>query len=297
MTTVERYWIHSDPNPPEAAGDDLSASTVYVAHAPSECLNGCESRQSSPASKVHCEPDQLLCPRCGARLDKWLRGIPDNYALLPHVADHGTVAADPGTKATKRPDPPAPMRLEVTDLLDTRDGRGVLGVVHSWAELVRDQRHDTRPCTCDHARPSHTDNRCSAIGCPCRDYTPVTATVTRECAYLITNLAWCTGQEFAGDLYSEIKQLARTLDDTVGEYRPKPVGSCHAFITGELGELDDPQPVQVLCGGALVMEKESRSVKCLRCGQRHEANEQLRALGLIVGAMFGQNETNLEASA
>lgn len=296
MTTIERpYWPHSDPEPPEVTGDDLSASTVYVAHAPSECLNGCESQQSAPASAVHCEPGQLLCPRCGARLDKWLRAIPDTYALLPSVVEHGTVPSDPGTKHTKRPDPPAPMRLEVTDLLDVRPGRGVLGVVHSWAELVRDQRHDTRPCLCGHARPSHTDNRCSMIGCHCRDYTPVTATVTRECAYLITNLAWCTGQHFAGDLYAEIKQLARAIDDTVGEYRPKPVGSCARVVDRVFPTQTDH--VDVLCGGALVMEKESRSVKCLRCGSRHEANEGLRALGLIVGAMFGQNETNLEASA
>jgi hypothetical protein len=264
-----------------AACGDLAAPVGYTATAPQNCLNGCERATGDVREPVPCQPGHVLCKECEKRLDKWLRGIPDNYALLPHVVDHGTVAADPGTKHTKRPDPPAPMRLEVTDLLDTREGRGVLGVVHSWAELVRDHRHDTRPCTCDHARPSHTDHRCSAIGCPCRDYTPVTATVTRECAYLITNLPWCTQQEFAGDLYGEIKQLARTLDDTVGEYRPKPVGSCAA-----LRDVPDTT-VQVLCGGALVMDREGTGVHCLRCGQRHEANEQLRALGLIVGAMFG----------
>jgi len=288
MTTIERpYWPHSDPEPPQGPVSDRVA---FTATPPQNCLNGCERPSGDVREPVPCQPDHVLCKECEKRLDKWLRGIPDAFGRLLWVKDHGTVAADPGTKHTKRPDPPAPMRLEVTDLLDTRDGRGVLGVVHLWAELVRDQRHDTRPCTCGHARPSHT-HRCSMIGCACHDYTPVTATVTRECAYLITNLPWCTGQEFAGDLYSEIKQLARTLDDTVGEYRPKPVGSCAA-----LRDVPDTT-VQVLCGGALVMEKESRSVKCLRCGSRHEANEQLRALGLIVGAMFGDTGNNhLEAS-
>jgi hypothetical protein len=274
----------------EALRADLSHGTVYSAQPPSECLNGCESRQGSPASKVWCEPDQRLCTRCRKALDRWLRDLPGNYGRLLWVKDHGTVPSDPGTKHTKRPDPPAPMRLEVVDLLDNRRARGVLGIVHSWAEAVRDQRHDTRPCTCDHARPGHNKQRCTAQGCGCREYTPVAATVTRECAYLITNLAWCTQQDWAGDLYQEIRVLARTIDDTVGEYRPKPVGSCAALR-------DVPETtVQVLCGGALVMEKESRSVKCMRCGARHEANEGLRKLGLIVGAMFGEDRIDQEAS-
>jgi hypothetical protein len=287
MTTIERpYWPHSDPEPPEA---HVSPQTVYTAQPPSECLNGCESRQGSPASKVWCEPGQRLCPKCAARLDKWLRAIPDLYALLPHVVDHGTVPADPGTMHVKRPDPPAPMRLEVVDLLDTRSERGVLGVVHSWAEMVRDQRHDTRPCTCSHARPSHT-HHCSAIGCGCHEYRPVTATVSRECAYLITNLPWCTQQEFAGDLYDEIRVLARTLADTVGEYRPKPVGKCAALVTLDMGYLHEPDLIQDVCGGALVMDREGTGVHCLRCGARHEANHELRALGLLVDRIFNPRQ-------
>lgn len=242
----------------EAVRADLSASPVYTAHAPSECLNGCESQQSSPASKVQCEPGQLLCPRCAARLDKWLRAIPDVFALLPAVVMHGTVPSDPGTKHTKRPDPPAPMRLEVIDLLDRRSGYGALGILHSWAELVRDQRGDQRP-----------------------DVT----TVAGEAATIIVNLAWCAGQEFAGDLYGEIRVLARTLDDTVGEYRPKPVGRCEWLADGE----------DETCGGALVMDREGTGVHCLRCGHRHEANDGLRQLGLIVDSMFRDNRVQ-EAS-
>ncbi|HEY3559641.1 MAG TPA: hypothetical protein VGL05_19365 [Kribbella sp.] len=263
MTTIERpYWPHSNPEPPDGLYADLSASPVYTAHAPSECLNGCESQQSSPASKVHCEPGKLLCPKCVARLDKWLRAIPDTFALLPAVVMHGTVPSDPGTKHTKRPDPPAPMRLEVIDLLDRRPGYGALGILHSWAELVRDERGDARP---------------------------EVTTVAGECATLIVNLAWCAGQEFAGDLYQEIRVLARTLDDTVGEYRPKPVGKCAALI-------DVPDTtVQALCGGALVMDREGTGVHCLTCGARHEANDGLRQLGLIVDSMFRHNRVQ-EAS-
>jgi hypothetical protein len=278
----------------EVTSADLSASTVYTAQPPSQCLNGCESRQSGAASKVHCELGQLLCPRCIVRLDKWLRAIPDSYALLPAVVEHGTVPSDPGTKHTKRPDPPAPMRLEVIDLLDVRAERGVLGIVHSWAEAVRDQRHDTRPCVCDHARPSHT-HRCSAIGCTCHEYRPVNPTVSRECAYLITNLPWCAGQDWAGDLYDEIRVLARTLADTVGEYRPKPVGTC-AALHDVPGTWEHGTCLQAPCGGALVMDREGVGVHCLRCHARHEANDGLRELGLLVDSMFRKTGTERQAS-
>jgi hypothetical protein len=291
VTTIERpYWPHSNPEPPQGP---VSAQPAFTATPPQNCLNGCERATGDVREPIPCQPGQLLCKECGKRLDKWLRAIPDSYALLPSVVDHGTVPSDPGTKHTKRPHPPAPMRLEVTDLLDTRDGRGVLGAVHSWAELVRDHRHDSRPCNgviCTHARASHwADARhpgCTVIGCQCALYVATDPTVSRECAYLITNLAWCTQQDFAGDLYSEIKQLARTLNDTVGEYRPKPVGKCHALIPGELGDLDDPEPVQVLCGGALVMDREGTGVHCLTCQNRVEANDGLRALGLLVDRIF-----------
>jgi len=277
---------------------DLSDRPGYTAQPPSECLNGCETRQGSPASKVHCEPGQMLCPRCAARLDKWLRGIPDAYALLPRVVMHGSVPSDPGTKRTKRPDPPAPMRLEVVDLLNTKPGYGVLGIVHSWAQLVRDERHLVTYCTCTHARPSHNQKHCTALGCGCRKYTPGPFYVYAECQVILANLAWCTEQGFAGDLYDEIRRLARDLNDTVGEYRPKPVGKCAALRP----DPDDPDN-RVLCGGALVMDKpkpddedQTTSVRCLSCNTRHEANAELRALGLLVDRIFRKSGTERQAS-
>lgn len=292
MTTTERpYWPHSDPEPPAPL---CASESGWVAKPPQNCLNGCVRGSGDARGPVPCQPGQYLCSdgkhSCLTRLDKWLRQIPESYALCLWVRPHGSVAADPGTKATKRPDPPAPMRLEVTDLLDQRDGRGVLGIVHSWAELVRDQRHDTRPCTCTHARPSHNQHRCTAQGCGCQQYRPVDPTVTRECAYLITHLAHCAGQDWAGDLYDEIRILARTLADTVGEYRPKPVGKCAAL------RVVPETTVQVPCGGALVMDREGAGVHCLRCGSRHEANEGLRELGLLVDSMFRKTGTERQAS-
>jgi hypothetical protein len=232
----------------EALRAPVSLRDGYTAQPLSHCLNGCDSHSGDARSKVLCEPGKLLCPRCLDRLDTWLRQIPDAYALLPHVVEHGTVAADPGTKRTKRPDPPAPMRLEVIDLLDSRNQRGVLGQLQPWGDLVRDQRRLTSVC----------------MG------------VASECKLLLTHLPWIAEHDWSSDLYDEIRTLHRTLQDTVGEYRPKPVGKCARLEDGEV------------CGGALVMDRHGVGVHCLSCPARYEASHELRELGLVVGRMLGE---------
>jgi hypothetical protein len=276
----------------EVTSADLRAEAAYVAVPPQECVNGCEAQQGDARSKVFCEPHHLLCPRCQTRITKWLRDLPDTYALLPSVIDHGTVPADPGTKHTKRPDPPAPMRLEVIDLLDTRPGFGALGILHSWASVVREERNQPAICTCGHLALGHRSYgavRCTAKKCHCDAYQAIHPTVTAECQLLVSNLPWIVEQGFAGDLYEEVRVLQRTLTDTVGDYRAKPVGRCAVLV-------DHPgAPLPVLCGGALVMDKaepdaskpQRAGVHCVVCGARHEANQELRELGLIVGQMFG----------
>lgn len=280
----------------ERLSGDLSARTGFTAQPPQNCLNGCQRGSGDARGPVLCEPGMLLCDPCQSRLDTWLRAIPDAYALLPAVQDHGTVPGNPETARTKQPDAPAPMRLEVTDLLDTRNERGALGILHAWANAVRDERRLPRRCTCNHARPSHGTGRgpakhhCTAAGCGCSRYHEIPHTMAGECALLLAHLAWCAQQDWAGDLYDELRILQRQLADTVGDYRAKPVGKC-AALTDRPGA-----PVPVLCGGALVMDRTGHGVHCVTCGTRHEANAELRELGLIVGAMFGDNQINQEAS-
>lgn len=274
-----------------------AAETRWVATPPQNCLNGCSRGAGDAREQVLCEPGTQMCRSCTDRLDTWLRQIPDNYALLPHVVDHGSVPADPGTKHTKRPDPPAPMRLDVVDLLDVRPGFGVLGVVHSWAELVREERRQPQRCVCGHMALGHPQQgHCTATRCTCAGYRPAVHSVSGECGVLVANLPWAVQQDWIGDLYAEVKQLHRTLADTVGEYRRKPVGKCAAFVNVAIGQINDPATTQVLCGGALVMETEGTAVRCLSCGTRHEANQGLRELGLIVGRLVRDDVSELEAS-
>lgn len=273
----------------EAVHADLSASSGYTAEPSRDCLNGCQEGTGPERGMVVCEPGYLLCPRCIKRLDRWLRALPESFALLLWVKGHGTVPGNPENARTKQPDAPAPMRLEVVDLLDVRPGFGALAILHGWAEAIRDERKLPRRCTCDHARPSHGTGRghdkghCTAAGCGCGHFTETSPTFTAECKLLLAHLNWCAEQDWAGDLYTEIRNLDRQLSDTVGDYRAKPVGKCEAWV-------DRPGvPLQTLCGGALVMDREKQGVVCLGCGKRYDADDGLRELGLIVGAMFGDN--------
>jgi hypothetical protein len=276
----------------EAVYASVSDQNAHVAIPPSECLNGCHAGTGPERAPVLTEPGHHLCSgkrSCTTRLDHWLRDLPDLYGLLLWVKGHGTVPGNPENARTKQPDAPAPMRLE----LDVRPGFGALAILHGWAEAIRDERKLPRRCTCTHQRPGHDKGRCTTAGCGCQTFTETQPTLAAECSLVLTNLAWCTQQDWAGDLYAEVKALHRTLTDTVGDYRARPVGRCAAL-------LDRPGvPLPVLCGGALVMDRpepddedQQTGVHCLTCGRRHEANEGLRELGLIVGALFGDNQSN-----
>lgn len=249
---AEDKWYASAPPTPLRASE-----TAWVASPPQTCLNGCHSGSGDARRPVETEGPALICRSCSKRVDSWLRALPDLFTLLPSVIDHGTVAGNPGNVHAKNPDPPAPMRLEVLDMLDTRHGlrsdgttdvRGVLGLLHSWAERVRDERHLARPDR---------------------------ATVSTEISTLLGHLAWITQQDWVEDLYAEIKTLHRQLRDAVGEYRQRPVGTCHAQPIGA--------EETAVCGGPLFMDRDGHAVECSRCGNRQEADHGLRELGLKIG--------------
>jgi hypothetical protein len=243
------------------------------------CSNGCTTGHGPDRTPIPCEGRARICSKCLDRLDTTLRQIPDTYALLPDVTAHGTVSAAPG-KRTKRADPPAPYRLIVRDLLDTTritqnlndphgkapiisdNRRGAFGIVHGWAQAVRDERHLV-------ARPVQR------------------MTVASECALIGSHLAWCSEQHWASDLYDELRTLARHLADAVGDYRPRPVGMCMAMV------LRPPIQVRQFCGGALYQDRTGHGVHCSACGDRKDP-ARLFEIGRSVG-MFSDNETQ-EAS-
>lgn len=207
-------------------------------------------------NRNHPNPDTpaTACDRCTDDIRHWLNTIPDTYTLLTLFVEHGTTTANPDSKATKRAEAPAPMRLEIIDLLDNRHGRRWLGLVPTT------DRRGTAG-----ALKVHTDRLIDErnLTTPHDD-----ANITAACALLNRHLLWLTEQTWIDELHTDLKQLNRALSDAIGDYRPKPVGRCHLPLETQ----EDP------CGGALLANK-AGGVRCANCHATWDANE-LRRLGL-----------------
>lgn len=211
------------------------------------CDNGCTTHKQPRTT----EAPSRICHRCETELHTWLTNIPDNYALLPQFVEYGTTAQNPESKTTKAAEAPAPMRLEIIDLLDERigriwqgtapahDRRGVLGTIQAHVERLLEERNQPNPKN---------------------------LTVTQACATLDRHRLWLAEQDWISDLYADLKSLNRAISDGIGDYRRPPVGRCH--IDTDNGA----------CGGALHANLYG-GVRCGRCTATWDA-AHLRQLGL-----------------
>jgi hypothetical protein len=133
------------------------------------CANGCTRRHGDEWQRVTTEPPSQLCDRCEKRLHDWLRTLPDKYALLPGFLEHGATEKNPESKATKSANAPAPMRLDIIDLLDTRRGRrwngtepahdrrGVVGTSAYTSNASSKNAHSPKPGTTPQSpKPAHS---------------------------------------------------------------------------------------------------------------------------------------------
>lgn len=284
------FRIYEEPQAPLQP-----VETAHTAVPPNHCLNGCHTGHGADRTPRETEGDALICKRCIKQLDTWLRAIPETYALLPRFIQHGSVETNPESAHVKIPDPPAPMRLEIVDLLDTRRGyqydddgmplvgdtrRGVFGTIVAWSARIHLDRNLPRPCDCGHGALLHKwavpmVSLCRA-NCPCTSWV-VTTTLVAECSFIAAHLAWVTEQAWVEDLYAELKPLERELGDAVGDYRPASIGMCVAEVAAP-----GLNQVSVLCGGPLYRDEEGHGVHCPRCGNKTEI-DTLQRLGRSVG--------------
>ncbi len=218
-----------------------------------KCLNGCHTS----AGPVYTEGRAQICPRCEKQMAGWLNKIPENYDLLPTFIEHGTTQANPENKATKRAEAPAPMRLEIIDLLDTRlgrkwngtapahDRRGAIGTLRVHVERLIDER----PLTATHYEDK---------------------SVRQACDLLHRHRLWLAEQDWITYLYDDVSTLNRALADAVGDFRRPPVGRCHVI----------PENAETACGGPLFANA-TGGVHCVRCRSEWEP-DRLRQLGLAL---------------
>lgn len=221
------------------------------------CANGCQRTYEGQHIPITTTPPSQLCNHCEDNLRRYLTEIPDRYTQLALFIDPDTQPNDnPDTKKTRRQiHSPAPLRIEIVDLMDERRGRkwqgtqpttdrrGTLGTLHAIAQEIRETRNLPKLTT----RP----------------------TVAGEAALALKHLFWLAEQEWIPDTYDELRTLHRQLGDAIGEHRPRPVGTC--VVANEDGE----------CGGPLLPSRLG-GVHCPRCQSTWDIDD-LHRLGLTLG--------------
>lgn len=222
------------------------------------CVNACTTRRRDEKVPKRTTPPSKLCRSCEDRLREWLEEIPTNAALAPAVIEHGTVDPDPGSKSTKRAWAPAPLRLEVLDLLDGRLGRKWMGTA-----VREDMRRGPLGDLIDEA-----DVVVDRAGVTPR-VPPIEMTMAEVCAFLTRHLAWVTRQDTddVRAFYKTIGKVHRAFADAVGDFRRPPVAHCH--ITRADG---------TSCGGP-IYASDYGGVRCARCKTTWDPG-QLRLLGM-----------------
>lgn len=197
-------------------------------------------------------PTTLVCAKHDRDLRDDLRDIEILYALLDHVVEPGSVIADELIRYAKRPDPQAPIRLEVAVLRDTRttwdpnqaDAVSILAVVAGWATIVREDMRLTAP---DHA------------------------TITSEVSTLRVQHDYATAQDWVDEYAKDIHRAAQALRHVCGEHEGQPVGRCQ--VTHDDG---------TTCDGPLFPDRYGlMRVRCARCGETWDQDD-LRRLGLVL---------------
>lgn len=220
------------------------------------CENGCKVRSGEAKVAALANTPSVICKRCEDAIEKWLKEIPDAYALLPGFLEPGSIEKNPESKSTKAALAGLPIRLEVVDLLDDRRGRMWQGTAPA---------HDRRGAI--GTLMVHVDRVVEE-----RDLrTTPGATVVEACAFLTRHRLWVAEQDWVTLLHEDLKQLNREISDAIGNYRRPPVGRCHIVSDDE-----DAKP----CGGGLY-PNDYGGVHCARCGNTWDAG-QLRVLGMAL---------------
>ena len=215
-----------------------------------------------------------MCEQHRDMLAETLAQIGSHYAQLRDCLEPGSVPDDGGEKRSgRRTDPPAPVRLDVLNLLDERarydDGQrmSVLGVLIEWAERVREDRGLKRPTKTATFPPS--SGPMDALRTV--EY-QVPMTVQSERELLVRHLDWICAQPWVADLWEALRRLDRALREAVGNPYPKPIGHC---------------PVQdednTLCATPLYPNPGGDGVRCRGCGTAWSGTDLLR-LRLILEA-------------
>lgn len=193
-----------------------------------------------------------LCSRCGLDLRDALDDIVRIWAtvdtpdgLLPRAGD--------GSPGARGPRSTSPLNLALAAFMDRRtvalgphDPHDVVGVLHSWADQVREQ--------------TGIGVQHPATSAELRAYKNLTTAV----AVLIRMRDWIARQDWAGDLAREVLQIRDALRTATGEARGRArIGRCTTRLP------DSDEHGQTVCGYLLLAALEDiaarKPIRCPRC--------------------------------
>lgn len=248
----------------------------------------CQHRDGSPrlayGQWVVCEQHRDMLAETLAGIGEWVK-VGEQWVHLRDFLPPGGTPDDGEKVHGRRTDPPAPIRLDVLNLLDSRsrDDNGnpssVVGVLAGWAQQVRLERR-LAPEMVERLirQPDAPDGPWHAY-CDhdsCADMRifysePAELTIDTERRLLARHLDWICAQYWVRDMWDQLRRLDRALREAVGDPYPRPIGVC-------------PVPVDKgVCGTPLYAQPSGDGVRCRGCGEQWTGIDLVR-LHLILEA-------------
>lgn len=173
-----------------------------------------------------------VCARCSNRHHQALLNLElDLIALTPHRGKGGASSARPPMGFGSA----SPARDDVIVELDPRSDAGpegdagVMAKLHSWVQMIREER---------------------GLNSATR------VTPTSESLVLRSNHEWICQQDWAGDLFAEIRTCERRARALLGLAPDRPVGEC----------------TQPECPGKVYPTRDNSGVECKKCGRVYEGS-------------------------
>lgn len=198
-------------------------------------------------------PGYRTCNSCSDRIREAIGEIPGQYvalteveALLPQTFEDGRRGPGFGSRSPARD-----IVIAVTDWRTTwtEDDRlhNPLGVLRSWASMVRDEVNEQPP--------EHT-------------------TIHTEAALLVRRLDHVTRQEWVPDMWRELRECRDQLRTIAGEPRPVPIGRCPNIPEGRTED----------CGTPLYAPLHGDTITCRGCGEQWPRS-RWQLLGKSIGVV------------
>lgn len=199
-------------------------------------MERCEVCRSESSQR---EPGWVVCFSCGNRVLRWLREVEEYLPKLSLIkpVGHSEPVSGPGFGSRSPANDSVIHHTDWRSGWDELDGHGALGVIGSWAAMVREERGLKPP-----KRP----------------------TLTTEAHVLRDQHSWIMRQDWAAEYSSELRGVWVAVRALACDPVPKPVGKCIRFHNS------------VECRGDVFELSDASGVRCSRCKALYTGLDLLR---------------------